>query len=132
MNWEQALARRLLNDGDIAAAVATRVDWSRRQSSMLPAIVLETISDPRPQTHDGFDTMRPTRVRVHCLAKDRQSGFPVKEAAIAALAPAGTFDGISFDRGQVDAVRDLSGDTETGFIDRQSIDFIIWHTDQGE
>lgn len=129
MNWEQALARRLLNHSDIAETVGTRVDWSRRMSDELPAIVLETISDPRPQTHDGFDAMRPTRVRVHCLAKDRQAGFPLKEAAIAALSVAGTFDGVSFDRGQVDAIRDLSGDTDTGFIDRQSIDFIIWHTD---
>lgn len=128
MGWEIATAGRLLGAPAVAAIVGTGVDWTvRPQGAGLPWIVLELISDPRPQTMDGPDPIRPSRVRVHCMASTRKGAIALREAAIAALVPAGEFGGVWFDNSYVDQVRDLGGDTELGFIHRDSIDFIIWH-----
>ncbi|WP_454599121.1 hypothetical protein [Qipengyuania sp. SM2507] len=135
MSFEAALRVRLQDDPATEELLgvhpddeAKSIDWTvRRQGAPLPAIVLETISDPRPQTHDGFDGIRPTRVQVSCLAADKTTAVALREAAIAAMVPAGTFAGVQFDRARVDAVRDLGRQTDTGFIHREAIDFIFWH-----
>lgn len=135
MSLEEALRKRLQADPGPGALVGVHsedggksVDWTvRRQGAPLPAYVLETITDARPQTHDGFDGIRPTRVQVSCLAANKTAAVALREAAIAALVPAGTFAGVQFDRARVDAVRDLGAQTETGFIHREAIDFIFWH-----
>ena len=135
MSFEAALRTRLQDDGAISGLVgvhpddgAKSIDWTvRRQGAPLPAVVLETISDARPQTHDGFDGIRPTRVQVSCLAGDKTTAVELREAAIGALVPAGTFSRVQFDRARVDAVRDLGRQTDTGFIHREAIDFIFWH-----
>lgn len=128
MSWETAVTARLLDAPAVAAIVDGRVDWSvRPQAAGLPAIVIETISDPRPQTMDGPDSIRPTRLRVHAMATTRTDAAALREAAIAALVPAGLFGGVWFDNSYVDQVRDLGGDTDTGFVHDDAIDFIIWH-----
>jgi hypothetical protein len=135
VSWETALRRRLLDDPAAAALVGTdpddqgkSIDWTvRRQGAPLPAYVLQVISDPRPQTHDGFDAVRPSRGQVDCLALDRATVVAMREAAIAVLVPAGEFSGVWFDRARVDAVRDLGAKTGADFVHRDSIDFIFWH-----
>ena len=128
MSWEKAVARRLLADGAVAALVAQRVDWDEReQRAPMPAVVLQLISDPRPQNMDGFDPIRPSRVRINCLSKDKAESAALREAVIAALVGEGTFDGIWFDRATVDAVRPLGERTDTGFVHREAVDIIFWH-----
>lgn len=128
MSWEAAAAGRLLDAPAVATIVGQRVDWTRRpQGAPLPAIVLELISDPRPQTHDGADSIRWSRVRAKCLAETRAGAISLREAVIAALVPAGAFGGVWFDNSYVDQVRDLGGDTETGFVECDAVDFILWH-----
>lgn len=135
MSFEAALRRRLQNDTVVGGLVgvhpddeAKSIDWTvRRQGAPLPAVVFETISDPRPQTHDGFDGIRPTRVQVSCLATDKTAAVALREATIGALVSAGTFAGVQFDRARVDAVRDRGAQTDAGFIHREAIDFIFWH-----
>lgn len=128
MSWETATTGRLLGAPAVAALVGTRVDWTvRQQGAPLPAIVLELITDPRPQTHDGPDSIRWSRVRAKCLAETRAGAVALREATIPALVPAGEFGGVWFDNSYVDQVRDLGGDTETGFVHCDGVDFILWH-----
>ena len=125
MSWEQAVARRLLADPGTSALVGKRIDWDEReQGSRLPAVVLQLVSDARPQTMDGFDSIRPSRVRVNCLSDDKAQAIVLREATVAALVEAGLFDGIWFDRGQIDAVRALGERTDTGFVHREAVDII--------
>lgn len=128
MSWETATTGRLLDAPTVAGLVETRVDWTvRQQGAPLPAIVLELITDPRPQTHDGADSIRWSRVRAKCLAETRAGAVALREEVIATLVPAGEFGGVWFDNSYVDQVRDLGGDTETGFVHCDGVDFILWH-----
>lgn len=128
MSWEVAVTGRLLDAPAVAGLVKKRVDWTvREQGAPLPAIVLELISDPRPQTHDGPDSIRWSRVRAKCLAATRAGAIALRNEVIPALVPAGAFGGVWFDNSYVDQVRDLGGDTETGFVHCDGVDFILWH-----
>ena len=135
MTFEGALRTRLLESAAVMALVGRNpadegasIDWTvRRQGSPLSAIVLETISDQLPQNHDGFDAVRPTRVQAKCLASTKTGAVGLRKAAIAALVPTGTFSGVFFERAAIDGVRDLSAQTDTGFIHCEAIDFIFRH-----
>lgn len=135
MGWEQALRQRLLDDAAVAGLVGVHpddggksIEWTvRRQGAPLPAVLLQVVSDPRPQTHDGFDSIRTARVRVSVLAATRHEVMVLREAVIVALAEAGDFGGVWFDRARIELVFDAGGPSETGFIHRDSIDFNIWH-----
>lgn len=133
MGFETALRGRLIGDATVGALVGKEgaipsIDWTvRRQGAPFPAIVLSLVSDPRPQTHDGPDSIRDSRVQVDVVADDRAGVVALREAVIAALLPAGTFFGVQFDRAFVDGVRDRGSQDETRFVHRDSIDFIIWH-----
>lgn len=128
MAMEAALRTRLLADADITARVSERIDWTlARQGQPLPSIVLTMVSDPRPQNFSGFEAMRQSRVQVDVRAETALAALQLRDLVIAALVPAALVDGVQFRRGFVDAVRDASADTPTGFIHRQSVDFLIWH-----
>lgn len=133
MSWERALRQRLIDDVGVSALIgktggAPSIDWTvSPQGAADPRIVLTTISDPRPQTHDGPDSIRPTRVQVDVIGDGRAEVVALREAAITALMPGGTYSGITFDRGFVDAVQDMGSRGETAFTHRDRIDFIIWH-----
>lgn len=127
---ETALRSRLLDDADVTAIVTERVHWSvRPQDDELPSLVLQVISDPRPQTYKGAVGMRQTRVQLDCYAADRAGAVALREAVIAAITPAGTFFGTKFQRAFIDTVRDLGAHSDTAdFVHRDSIDALIWHT----
>ena len=118
----------------VTALVGQRVYWvDRPQAAALPAIVLQTISDPRPQHLKGFDALRETRVQLDVFAANQPGGLNgydltrrITEAAIAALVPENSGNGIIFNRALVDGARDLGERTETQFIHRHSIDLLIW------
>lgn len=125
---ETALRSRLLADGPVAALVGERVDWTvRPQGAPLPAIVLTLISDERAQDYKGFIGVWRTRVQIDAYGADRAEVVAVREAAIAAITPAGTFFGTKFLRAFIDTVRDLSADIGTDFIHRDSFDAFVWH-----
>lgn len=128
MDMQQALLARLVTaDAAVADLAADRVYWVQRpQSSALPAVTLQVISDPRPQHLEGFDDLRETRVQVDAWAATYGEVQALSEAAIAALVPERTSNGIIFNRAIVDSVRDLSEPTETLFIYRKQIDLLIW------
>jgi hypothetical protein len=128
MDWQAALRARLLAASPITALVAQRVYWmSRPQGSALPAITLQTISDEREQHMKGFHGVQSARVQVDVWGETYGSVRDIANKVIAALVPANTANGIRFDRGFVDSIRDLGERTETAFLHRASIDFIIHH-----
>ncbi len=139
MSWEAALRWRLLNTPALVALAGTHpndglpsIEWGNlRQGSQRPAIVLKLVSDPRPVTHDGFDSIRASRVRASIQAGTRTDVVALREAAIAALAPAGRFGApggeVWFDRTQIELLRDIGAATDTGFVHADSVDLIVLH-----
>ncbi len=127
-DFQASLRTRLANDTAVAAVVGTRIYWVERpQLASLPAVVLQTISDPRPQHLKGNDGARSTRVQVDCWAATYAAALTLSRKVIAALANPATIAGKRFGSTQVDGQRDL-GETVSGtFTHRQSVDLIIWH-----
>ncbi len=127
MDMQGALRARLLAAAPITALVAQRIYWvDRPQSGQLPTIVLQTISDGRPQHLKGFNDLRETRVQVDVFGTTYSQVRAIAEAVIAALIPANTSNGVIFNRALVDGARDLGERTETQFIHRHSLDLLIW------
>lgn len=124
MDWEQALRQRLIDDPAVTAGAGY---GPRPQAGDLPWISLQVVSDPRPQTLAGFYPNRESRVQIDVRGLRRSDVVDQREAAIAALAPAGTFSGVTFGRANFSPVRDLGEQTETGFIHRDSFDVLVWH-----
>lgn len=127
MDMEAALRARLLAAAPVTALIGQRVYWvDRPQSTALPAIVLQVISDPRPQHLKGFQELRETRVQMDIFDTSYAQVRAVTEAALAAIVPENTSNGIIFNRALVDASRDLGERTETAFIHRTQIDLLVW------
>lgn len=127
MSLETDLRSKLLADAGVAAIVGTRVDWMERpQTSGLPAVVIQTIAQPRPQHMGGLMTFRQTRVQFDCFALKAKQAVELAEAVIAAILPAsvGTTE---FLRGFINDVRDLGENTDSGFVHRRMVDAYIWH-----
>lgn len=136
MDWEQALRRRLLADAAVVEMVSARVFWRvRPQGAALPCIVLTLISDPQPQTLEGFQPRRESRVQVDCWADGGDAAAPetratvvaLRKAAIAALAGPFTQDGILFGRTNFTPVMDRGERTETGLVHRDQFDALVFH-----
>lgn len=122
MDMEGALRARLV---DAATPAGSCVYWDDRpQNSDLPAILLTVISDLRPQTLNDWDMLE-VRVQVDVLAKTFAGKKTLKEAVIAALAPADLGNGIQFMRATDITAVPRNERTETQFIFRDAIDFLI-------
>lgn len=128
MNWRQALRERLKDASAVSAVVGTKIAWGvAPQGWSQPYIVLTVVSDIRDQHFKGFQTLRASRVQIDCYGVDQAQTLTLSEAALAAVADGGTFDGVRFDRITDVSVRDLGADTPTGFVHRDSIEAQIWH-----
>lgn len=129
MDFQSGVRARLLANSTVSGIVGSRVDWvTRPQKAALPAISLQTVSDPRPDHLKGVDGARATRVQCDCWAVTYASAMTLARAAIAALQPPATISGKKFGNARVDAQRDLGENIADGsFIHRQSVDLIIWH-----
>ena len=111
-----------------ATAAGTRIYWNIvSQSAALPYIRLQTISDPRPQHLDGYDSARETRVQCDCFAATYGAARAMAEAVIAATDGPFTQSGIVFGRVKAEGPRDLGEDTAAGYVHRASVDLLVWH-----
>jgi hypothetical protein len=130
MDWQAAVRARLLEAEPVTGFVGeSGVYWADRpQASELPAITLETISDLRPQHLKGFDGLNPARVQIDCWAESHKAANELAEAAIAALVPAQSGNGITFSRGAIEGKRDLGERVGDRFIHRVSIDLLVHHS----
>jgi hypothetical protein len=125
---QSGIRTRLLADATVATAVGTRVTWvDRPQASALPAIVLQTISDPRPAHMKDYDGARMTRVQMDIFASKYSTALSLARAAIAALKDPATVSGKKFGGTFVDGQRDLSEDVGGTLVHRQSVDLLVWH-----
>ena len=125
MDMQGALRARLVGQ----TAAGSRVYWlDRPQGTALPAITLQTISGGRPQTYSGFQGWRESRVQLDVWAATYAEARSILEAAIAALAPLGTSNGIHFDRTDFESERDNTERLETLLIYRTGIDLIVRHS----
>lgn len=132
---EGALRARLLSAAPVTAITATytpqggtpgpAIFWDDRpQSSPLPAAVLTVISDIRGQTLSDWDMLE-ARVQVDVMALSFAGKKALKESVISALAPAVQINGIQFMRATEIAAVPRNERTETQFIFRDAIDFLI-------
>lgn len=129
MDMAGALRARLLAAPAVIAQVGQRVYWvDRPQSSALPAITLQTVSELRPQHMGGFDGLSDVRVQVDIWAATYADTKAIAEDVIAALIPAHTANGIRFERSFLEMMRDLGERLETQFVHRTSIDFLIHYS----
>jgi hypothetical protein len=129
MDWQGALRARLLADTDVTDKAGQRVTWvDRPQTTTLPAITLQTITEARPQTMTGFDGLDRSMVQMDVWGLSYADVQVLKEAAIGAVIPQDTSNGIKFARAFIDAIRDLGERTETQYIHRASIDIIFHHS----
>lgn len=128
MSWELDLSARLLGDAAVAAIAGDRIEWDEfAPDSALPGLMLQTITDARPQNHDGFDPFWPSRVQLNSLARTKTEAIALRDAAIAVVVPYAEQGGTIFLRSFVDGGGSDAERTTTGRICRERTDLIIWH-----
>lgn len=99
------------------------------QGKARPYVRMTTISDPRPQHLDGYDTARTTRVQIDVFADSYAEARSQTETIIAALAEPASVAGIRFGRTRAEGPRDLGEDvTGVGYVHRLSTDLLAEHT----
>lgn len=129
MDMEGALRARLLAAAPVTALVGQRVYWEDRpQTAALPAITLHVISDERDQHLGGFQTVKDALLQVDVWAASFASKKAIKEAVIAALAPAQTGSGIRFQAATNITARPANERTETQYIFRDIIELRIHYS----
>lgn len=95
------------------------------QNAAEPYIVLNTVSDPRPEHLKGYQTRQDTRVQCDCFAATVLAARALAEEVVEAVATPGTFGGIQFGRIKAEGPIDRGEDTAAGFVHRQQLDLII-------
>jgi hypothetical protein len=124
MDMKGALRARI----EAANTGAQVVAWvARPQGTALPAITLQTISGDRPQTYDGFQGWRETRVQADAWGKYFEDATAVLDALIAAAAALETVNGVRFDRTEFENERDGIEQLGTGQVYRAGIDLLVRH-----
>lgn len=128
-DFASALHSRLAAAAPVSAIVGTKVYWVKvPQNATRPYIRLQTISDPRPEHLQGYDSARVTRVQCDCFAETYAVARDLAEKVIAAVATPSAFGGIFFGRIKAEGPRDLGEDVGDKFIHRASVDLLVEHT----
>lgn len=128
MDWRAALRTRLKDDATVQAIVGARVHWnSRPQGGALPAIVLQVISDPRPQHMKASQRLRDSLVQISVMATIPATVAALEEAVVSALLPPAEVHGIAFSRAFLESARDAGEQTDIEFINRTLLDVRVWH-----
>lgn len=128
MDFQTGVRARLLANSTVAAGVGTRIDWGQRvQSAPYPAIVLQTISDPRPAHLKDYDGARSTIITMDVYATTYAAALTIARAAIAVLKVPATISGKVFGPAFVERQDDTVEPSGTSNIYRQSVDFNIRH-----
>lgn len=126
MDMRAALRARLIAAGTGAAGQVSWVD--RPQGTALPAITLQTISGDRPQTYDGLQGWRETRVQADVWATSYGAANAIRDEIVAAAAVVETVNGIRFDRTDFENERDGLEQLATGLVYRAGIDLLVRHS----
>lgn len=122
MSFETALRARL----KVAPGLGgVSVEWSRRKQ--YPAVVLTTASFQLGRHMVGFDRWQRPRLQIDVFALDALTKVALRDAVIAAIAPAGLVDGIRFGRAIEVRHTDMSQETDTDFVFRDMIEAVLPH-----
>jgi Protein of unknown function (DUF3168) len=128
MDFQTGVRARLLANGLVTGSVGTRIDWGQRpQGTAYPAIVLQTISDPRPAHLKDYEATRSTLIQLDVYATTYAAALSIARNAIAVLKVPATISGKVFGPAFVDGQRDTVETSGTTNIHRQSVDFSIIH-----
>ena len=127
MDLASALLKRLDDDATVTGLVGSRKHWvTRKQGDPLPAIVMQVISEDRPQHLDGFDDMRTARVQVGARALKYGQARQVLEAAIAALVQPAIVEDVHFWRASAEGPRDTAEEIAgVGMVHRPIADLMV-------
>lgn len=108
---------------------AGKIHWTKvPQTTALPYIRLQTISDPRPAHLQGYQSARVSRVQADCFADSWGKAREAAQAIITALAAPADVSGIHFGFTKAEGPRDLGEDVPGGtFIHRASLDLLVEH-----
>lgn len=99
----------------------------RPQGDPLPAIVILLVSDPRPLTYGGPQSLRRARLQIDCLAARRGAADDLAEAVITAIDGRALANVPRVESVRVIDVRnDSSRDSPTTTF-RTMIDLMVWH-----
>jgi hypothetical protein len=122
-----AIVARLGAGSATRGIASSRVTWRKReQGSPMPAVVLNVVSEARPQHLDGFDDMRTARIQADCWAQTLASAVALAEAVIADLVGDAAVGNVAFWRASVEGPRDLGEQTDSeGFLHRESVDLVL-------
>lgn len=128
MDLQSGTRARLLADATVAGLIGNRVYWGERpQGSAYPAILMQTVSDPRPVHLKDYENTRSTLVQMDVYATTYAAALSIAKAAIAALKVPDVISGKVFGPTFVDGQRDTVEPSGTTNIHRQSVDLNIWH-----
>jgi hypothetical protein len=128
---EEALIAKLLGDSGVSALAGNRIyPVARPQGSLLPAIVLATVSNVPVYTNDGEAGIAEARVQIDCWGATYGSVKAASRAVTASLSAFfGTVDGTVFQYVLLDGERDSreSGSNVAEYLFRTQLDFRVWY-----
>jgi len=130
MNWKGALRARALAAAPVTALVGQKVTWvSRPQASALDALTFQRIFEDIPQHMGGFMGLNGALVQLDSWATTYDRANAIIDAAIEALVPAETSNGVRFDRAFVRRSDDLPAeDVPNSTIFRASADLMFHYS----
>lgn len=127
-DFATALVARLSADAPVSGVVGTRVYWvNRPQNSALPAIRMQTVSDPREEHLQGYNGARQTQVQVDCFATTYGAARQLAEKVITAMNSPATVAGVQFGHTKAEGPFDEGDDTAGGFIYRARLGLRVEH-----
>ena len=121
MSFEEALRTRI----KAAIAGAAPVEWESRKG--YPCIVLSIVTQSIGRHMTGDDGLRSPRVQIDALALDNPTKVALRDAAVAAITPAGVVGGVRFGRAQQLRWSNASEQTDTDFVFREMIEAVLPH-----
>lgn len=125
MDWRAAFRARA------TGLAGGRVFWGDRpqsgSGSALPAVVLSSVSDDRPQTLKDW-SLAPGRVQIDTYAATNKEAWELAESLITTLVPGNSSNGHNFSRADVAlGPRDLPERVGNTTIYRVSMDLLVHH-----
>lgn len=128
MSMTATLRDALKSAAAIQALVEDRVYRDERpQNDPLPAIVMLLVSDPRPWTFTGPQSLRQSRVQIDCLAESRGLSDEIAEAVISSVDGRSLTAVPPFESVRVNNVRNDSSRDSPATTFRTMIDALVWH-----
>lgn len=126
MSFKTALRSRVKANATVTAQSA-RVDWNARpQGSTLPAVVLQTIAEQHDQHMAAVMGTQSSRVQATVFAATAAQADLIGAGVRDAMISTGTTEGLTFQRGFINLIRDGVDNTSTGNVFHLIVDATIW------